>query len=199
MPSHRAVARTLVAALAVACSPGTRDDHTDEETRPAAAAAVAGAAAAGAGRGGEPSFVELPGGEVAMFTRDRSLMLRLRNDSILAGFSDSLRTAVKSEVERKSNRPDTGERSEFGRAIERVVRTTVNATLSEVFDKDRGVPVSDLRDARLENGTIVFDYRRKPTLSFDSIKLEKEPFLSQFHRADAARFVGAVRARLNTR
>ena len=47
-----------------------------------------------------------------------------------------------------------------------------------------------------EHGAIRFDYVEKPTWTFDNFKTDETPLLEQFHPADAARFVGAVRARL---
>ena len=49
----------------------------------------------------------------------------------------------------------------------------------------------------MANGAIAFDYKKKPMLSFEDMKEGDESILEKFHPADAARFVGAVRARLH--
>ena len=144
----------------------------------------------------KPTFVEGPNGSVSMKTKGGALVMMLRHDSVLVAFSDSLRYAVRNEVDSSIADGAHSDDSRFGRMIQNAVKTTVSTTLREVLDKARGFPVSTLRGVSYENGAIEFDYKRKPILSFDEMKDGDESFLEKFHPADAARFVGAVRARL---
>ena len=145
----------------------------------------------------QPTFAEGPDGSVSMKSRGGALVMMLRHDSVLVTFSDSLRHAVRKEVDSSMADGSNSGDSRFGRMIQGVVQTTVSTTLREVFDKARGFPVSTLRGVSYENGAIEFDYQKKPLLSFDNMKEGDESILEKFHPADAARFVGAVRARLH--
>lgn len=145
----------------------------------------------------QPTFAEGPNGSVSMKSKGGALVMMLRHDSVLVTFSDSLRHAVRKEVDSSMADGATSDDSRFGRMIQGVVQTTVSKTMREVFDKARGFPVSSLRGVSYENGAIAFDYKKKPMLSFEDMKEGDESILEKFHPADAARFVGAVRARLH--
>ncbi len=148
-----------------------------------------------ASREGKPTFAEGPDGSVSMSTRSGALVMSLRHDSVVVAFSDSIRREVQQKVKTSMAEKDS-EGSALGQVIEGVVKSSVSGALSEVFDKSRGFPVSSLSDVQYEDGAIQFRYRRKPTWTFDSFKTDHTPLLEQFHPADAARFVGAVRARM---
>ena len=148
---------------------------------------------------GGPNFTEGRNGEVWMTTTSGSLIMRLRNDSVLIGFSDSLRHAVKSQVDTSMRRGTDEERSGLARAVRGAVEATVKTTLREVFDKERGFPVSDVRSVRYDDGEIVFDYEHKPLIAPEGIKDGDQSMLARFHPADAARFVGALRGRMGAR
>lgn len=145
----------------------------------------------------KPSFTEEPGGGASMKTSNGALVMSLRHDSVVVAFSDSIREHVKQEMKREVSKDSAkGEDGAFAEVMKGVVVKSVSAGLSEIFDKSRGFPVSSLRDVSYENGAIRFDYVKEPTWTFDNFKTDKTPLLEQFHPADAARFVGAVRARL---
>lgn len=145
-----------------------------------------------------PNFTEGSDGSVSMTTRNGALVMSLRHDSIVVAFSDSIRRKVRSEVTASTDKHDAAE-SAIGEVVRGVVKSAVTGALTEVFDKARGFPVSTLRDVRYEDGAMRFDYLREPAWTFDSFKVDDEPLLEQFHPADAARFVGAVRAQLRRR
>lgn len=150
-----------------------------------------------------PSFAEARDGSVSMHTTNGAFVMALRHDSVLLAFSDSIRAHVRSEMEAKTGRraaEATGKnRSAFGELVQGVVQKTLDATMSEVFDNARGFPVSALRDVSYERGAIRFDFRETPTWNLQNFKSDDVPLLEQFHPADAARFVGAVRARMSRR
>lgn len=148
---------------------------------------------------GQPTFAEGDDGSVSIHTRNGAMVMAVRHDSVVIAFSDSVRETVKTEVRQKmakdtANSP--ANHSALGQVIKGVVQSSVAGALSEVFDKARGFPVSALRTVSYEQGAIRFDFIEKPTWSFDGIETDGEPLLSQFHPADAARFVGAVRAKM---
>lgn len=146
-------------------------------------------------RGGQPTFAEGPDGSVSMTTRNGAIVMALRHDSVVVAFSDSIRRRVQEEMRQSTDQNDTSG-SALGQVVGGVVKSAVTGALGEIFDKARGFPVASLRDVQYDDGAIRFEYRSKPAWTFDSFKVDKEPLLEQFHPADAARFVGAVRARL---
>lgn len=156
------------------------------------------AARSGARAGfGEPTFAKEDDGSVSIHTRNGAMVMSLRHDSVVIAFSDSVRESVKTEVRQKMAKDtanNSANNSALGEVIKGVVQSSVSGALREVFDKSRGFPVSALRTISYEQGAIRFDFSEKPTWSFDGIETDGEPLMSQFHPADAARFVGAVRA-----
>ena len=152
-------------------------------------------------RASAPNFAEGPGGEVWMKTTTGAMLMRLRHDSVLVGFSDSLRRSVNHDVDSsfKKDASSDNDKSALGRVVKSAVQATVQSALSEVFDKERGFPVSDLKDAQYHDGRIVFKYRNKPAITPDNVKNDGKSMLEQFNPSDAARFVGAVRARIADR
>lgn len=178
--------------LAAACERGR--DEGDE-------AASVSSRGTPSGRGdatvGGPTFVE-EDGAVSMRSTDGAFVMRLRRDSVLVAFSDSLRKSVMADVDSSMEADAERDPSAIANMVKGIVHNTVRSTLHEVFEKDRGFPVTDLSGARYEDGAIHFEYRRKPDLLIEIEKIESsgEPLLSKFHPADAARFVGAVRSRI---
>lgn len=207
MSVHRSVvlALPLVGVVSAACViTSERPERTDRrQSSSAAAAAPEVEAAEAVSTPGDPSlsFTEWSDGSVSIRTTNGALVMALRHDSVVMAFSDSLRDAVKAEVDKSTREARRIDSSASGleRAVRGVVQQTVSTAMREVFDKARGFPVSSLRDVRYERGAIRFDFERKPTWNFESMKTDGTPILEQFHPADAARFVGAVRARMGDR
>jgi len=146
----------------------------------------------------KPSFTEASDGSVSMTSTDGAVVMSLRHDSVVVAFSDSVRNKVKAEVD-KSMKEEAKDKEDGAVAelIKGVVQKSVTAGLGEIFDKARGFQVSSLKDVRYEDGAIEFEYAKEPTWTFKDMKLDKRPVLESFHPADAARFVGAVRAHLS--
>lgn len=134
-------------------------------------------------------------GSASMHTRNGAMVMSLRHDSITVAFSDSIRSAVRNEVS-ASMQKDSSSGSAIGDMIQGVVKSSVTGALGEVFDKSRGFPLSSLDGIAYEQGAIRFDFAQRPTWDMEGFKTDGTPLLAQFHPADAARFVGAVRARL---
>ncbi|MCC6931535.1 MAG: hypothetical protein IT359_21275 [Gemmatimonadaceae bacterium] len=148
-------------------------------------------------RAAGPSFTEASDGSVSMTSTDGAVVMSLRHDSVVVAFSDSVRNSVKAEID-KSMKEDARDKDEGAVAdlIKGVVQKSVTVGLGEILNKARGFQVSSLSDVRYKDGAIEFDYVKEPTWTFTDMKLDKRPILESFHPADAARFVGAVRAHL---
>ena len=203
MSTLRPTVLLVVCSVAVACS-SERGRETSSQRDRDSASAQAGVSveattnAADTATRRTPTFAEGADGSVSMATRSGAFVLSLRHDSVVVAFSDSLRQSVKRDVS-ESMKKDAPKRSDIGAAIQGVVEKSVAATMTEVFDKARGFPLASLRDISYEDGGIHFTFSKTPTWSFDSFKTDGTPLLEQFQPADAARFVGAVRARLKER
>ncbi len=146
----------------------------------------------------QPDPADLSRGAVSITTIGGGMVMGIRNDSVLVAFSDSVRREVREDLAKSTKNSDGDSSDALGRMIEGIVKKSVSAGLSVVFDNARGFPIADLKDARYEKNTIVFEYRKKPVLSFVDMKENNVPFLAHFAPADAERFVSAVRARLHS-
>lgn len=197
----------LVTVFVVACSSGSERDvaSRDDDTRDSVSVSLSsdsGVSVSSSLRDvapgdAKPSFTEEPGGGASMKTSNGALVMSLRHDSVVVAFSDSIREHVKQEMKQEMAKDSgKGEDGALAEVMKGVVAKSVTAGLSEIFDKSRGFPVSALRDVSYEKGAIRFEYVKEPTWTFDNFKTDKTPLLEQFHPADAARFVGAVRARM---
>jgi hypothetical protein len=144
----------------------------------------------------QPDAADLSNGDLSIKTRGGSLVMAIRHDSVLVAFSDSVRREIREGLKTSTKSSDADSSDALGRMIEGIVKKSVSAGLSMVFDKARGFPIADLKDVRYDNNTIVFDYRTKPAISIVDVKEEDTPFLARFEPAEAQRFVSAVRARL---
>ena len=210
MPAVRPVVALSLAALvgAAACS-SEKQERASAEKEEASSISLSASSDSGVsvnakvassgGTSGEakPSFSEASDGSVSMTSTDGAAVMSLRHDSVVVAFSDSIRNVVKTEVA-KSMKEEAKDKDEGAVAelIKGVVQKSVTAGLGEIFDKSRGFPVSSVKDVRYEDGAIRFDYVKEPAWTFKDMKLDKRPILESFHPADAARFVGAVRAHL---
>lgn len=192
----RPLSLTLLSFVALAAACGQGRDEGDEAVSVLSRGAPS---ARGSGVAGGPSFVE-EDGAVSMRSTDGAFVMRLRSDSVLVAFSDSMRATVMAHVDSSMEADVERDPSAISGMVQGIVHRTVRSSLREVFEKERGFSVTDLSGVRYENGSIHFEYRRKPNLLIDIEKIESsdEPLLSSFHPADAARFVGAVRSRIDT-
>ena len=81
---------------------------------------------------------------------------------------------------------------EFG-GLGAFIKKTVKSTVGKALAYSVTVPISDVNDARYEDGRMEFDMRHKPRINFDNIKTDKRPLLESFSPDDSRRFVAAVR------
>lgn len=125
-------------------------------------------------------------GDLRIVTTSGQLDLALIGDSISSGLSPSSLAEARSAA-------DTGmvTGSGLSATIERAVKGAVTGALTTRMS----FPLSDIDDVRYEAGALKFDWRTDRARLFDNTSINGHPFLESFARADAERFVAAVRAR----
>jgi hypothetical protein len=136
--------------------------------------------------GGEP--VQLGEGDIRITSRGGEVDLMLLGDRIVVGLSDSVLAKVRSETDTSDLDADGG----LGASLEKYVKSTVQNALSKRMD----YPLSEIEDARYEDGRIVFDYVDGANFTMiESTKNDDTPLLASFSEEDSRRFVAAVKAR----
>lgn len=125
-------------------------------------------------------------GDVMITNRDSSVDMALVGQKIVVRLSDKTMEKVRRETDTSAVK-DSG----FGGSIERLVKRTVQSTLGQQFDYS----LSDVKDARYENGTIVLDVNGKEPRLLANTKVGGEKLMESFRPEDAQRFVAAVNAR----
>jgi hypothetical protein len=166
--------------LAGACSRGSDDDARSAQSRDENSdTRVTMTRSASSDRALGP-------GDVRIVTTDGGIDLALIGDSISSGLSPSALAKVREET-------DTAKVSggRFAGDIEKMVKGTVQSAVGTRVS----FPISAVRDARYENGRIVFDWNGKSPGVFDNTRINRKSLLESFAPADAERFVDAVRAR----
>lgn len=138
------------------------------------------------GRVGQRDSLVLGPGDVMITNRDSSVDLALVGQKIVVRLSDKTMEKVRRETDTSAVK-DSG----FGGSIERLVKRTVQSTLGQQFDYS----LSDVRDARYENGAIVLDVNGKEPRLLANTKVGGEKVMESFRPEDAQRFVAAVNAR----
>jgi len=128
----------------------------------------------------------LGAGDVKIVSEDSSVDLALVGQRIVVRLSDKTMDRVRRETD--TAHADSG----FGGSIERLVKRTVQSALAHQFE----YPLSDVRDAKYENGAIVIEPNgdRKPRLLANT-KINGKKVLESFRPDDAKRFVAAVNAK----
>lgn len=126
-------------------------------------------------------------GDVLITNQDSSVDLALVGQKIVARLSNKTMDKVRRETDTTAVN-DSG----FGGSIERFVKRTVQSTLGQQFE----YPLSDVRDARYENGAIVLATKgsKEPRLLANT-QVGGKKLMESFRPEDAQRFVAAVNAR----
>lgn len=120
------------------------------------------------------SAIQTRGGEVALLLVDRKLVMQLTD----RGLSD-----IDREMDDDAKREESG----FARVLAGVVRGGVRTML------DRGVeyPVSELREARYENGRLILEDREGNSV-FENVRVNDIQVMESFSPADARAFAARV-------
>jgi hypothetical protein len=172
---------TLVLVLAVACG---RHDNPNPDPG-INADANAGATSEGTLKRSDSAIVLGPG-DVKIANEDSSVDMALVGQKIIVKLSDKTMTKVRQQTD-TSNVQGSG----LGASIEKMVKRTVASTLGQQFE----YPLSDVRDARYENGAIELDVNGKEPRLLANTKVGGRKLMESFRPEDAKRFVAAVNAR----
>jgi len=123
-------------------------------------------------------------GDVKIVSEDSSVDLALVGQRIVVRLSDKTMNKVRSETDAMGVK-DSG----FGGSIERLVKRTVQSALAHQFE----YPLSEVRDAKYENGAIVIEPNgdRQPRVLANT-KINGRKLMESFRPDDAKRFVAAV-------
>lgn len=132
------------------------------------------------------SALTLGPGDVKITNEDSSVDMAVVGQKIVVRLSDKTMAKVRKETDTAAVK-DSG----FGGSIERFVKKTVQSTLGQQFE----YPISDVRDARYENGAIVLDVNGKEPRLLANTKVGGRKLLESFRPEDAQRFVAAVNAK----
>ncbi|HKW48576.1 MAG TPA: hypothetical protein VJN70_14100 [Gemmatimonadaceae bacterium] len=129
------------------------------------------------------SALTLGPGDVIVVNEDSSVEMAVVGQQIVVRLSDKTMNKVRQETD--TTHTDSG----FGGSIERMVKRTVVSALGQQMT----YPLSEVRDAKYEDGAIVLDANgnRQPRL-FSNTKFNGKKLLESFRPDDAKRFVDAV-------
>ena len=128
------------------------------------------------------SALTLGPGDVKIVNEDSSVEMAVVGQQIVVRLSEKTMDKVRQETD--TTHTDSG----FGGSIERMVKRTVQSALGQQMT----YPLSEIRDAKYENGAIEFDADgKKPRLLANS-KFNGKKLLESFRPDDAKRFVDAV-------
>ena len=129
------------------------------------------------------SALTLGPGDVRIVNEDSSVEMAVVGQQIVVRLSDKTMNKVRQETD--TTHTDSG----FGGSIERMVKRTVESALGQQFT----YPLSDVRDAKYEDGAIVLDANgnKQPRL-LSNTKFNGKKLLESFRPDDAKRFVDAV-------
>jgi len=132
------------------------------------------------------SALVLGPGDVQIVNTDSTVEMALIGQNIVVRLSDKLMARIRHDVDTSALR-DSG----LGSSIERLVKSTVESALNQQLQ----YPLSEVREARYENGEIKLDVNGRPPRAFSSTKVGDRRLMESFRPDDARRFVNAVNAR----
>ena len=128
-------------------------------------------------------------GDMRIYNRDSSVDLILAGNNILAGLSPKTIAKVKDAVNAKTSGETTG----FSGSIAQIVKSSVASAIGT----HASYPVSEIRDIRYEDNTIVFEWKNGDEHQlFSNTTVQGEKVSRTFPQADAERFIAAVKDRM---
>jgi len=125
-------------------------------------------------------------GDVQIVNEDSSVDMAVVGQQIIVRLSDKTMEKVRRETDTMGIK-DSG----FGGSIERLVKRTVQSALAQQYT----YPLSEVRDARYEDGAIVLDVNGHEPRLLANTKVNNRKLLESFRPDDARRFVAAVNAK----
>jgi hypothetical protein len=136
-----------------------------------------------------PTPGSLGPGDMRIYSADSSIDLILVGNNILTGLSPKMVAQVKGSLDSSAASDTVG----IGGNISKIVKQSVAGAIGT----HASFPLSDMRDIRYEDGTIVVDWRngRHHDL-FGNTRKNGRKVSNTFRGDDAERFVDAARARM---
>jgi hypothetical protein len=128
------------------------------------------------------SALTLGPGDLKIVNEDSSVEMAVVGQQIVVRLSDKTMAKVREGTD--TSHTDSG----FGGSIERMVKRTVQSALGQQMT----YPLSEVRDAKYEDGAIVFDVQGKQPRLLANTKFNGRKLLESFRPDDAKRFVDAV-------
>ncbi|HEY6830580.1 MAG TPA: hypothetical protein VI259_27225 [Gemmatimonadaceae bacterium] len=136
-----------------------------------------------------PPPAALAPGDIRIYNRDSSVDLVLAGNNILAGLSPKTIAKVKDAVNAKT----AGETTGLGGSIAQIVKTSVASAIGT----HASYPVSEIRDIRYEDNTIVVEWKNGDEHQlFSNTTVQGERVSRTFPQDDAERFIAAVKDRM---
>jgi hypothetical protein len=132
------------------------------------------------------SALVLGPGDIKITNTDSSVDMALVGQKIIVKLSDKTMAKVHQETDTMGVQG-----SGLGASIEKMVKRTVAATLGQQVE----YPLSEVKDARYENGTIVIDVNGKEPRLLANTQVGGKKLMESFRPEDAQRFVAMVNAR----
>ena len=132
------------------------------------------------------SALVLGPGDVKITNVDSSVDMALIGQKIVVKLSDKTLAKVHQQTDTMGIQG-----SGLGASIEKMVKRTVASTLNQQFE----YPLSEIRDAKYENGEIELNVNGKEPRLLANTKVDGKKLMQSFHPDDARRFVAAVNAR----
>ena len=129
-------------------------------------------------------------GDIRIVTQDSGADLALIGDTISSGLSQHSLDKVKRETDTNAVKGDG-----FSASIEKAVKGAVQKGIGT----RSAAPLAAIRDAHVDNGTIVFDWIGTPYELMSHANVNGKAVLASFAPADAQAFVDAVHARQRAR
>jgi len=136
-----------------------------------------------------PPPAALVPGDMRIYNRDSSVDLVLAGNNILAGLSPKTIAKVKDAVNAKT----AGETTGLGGSIAQIVKTSVASAIGT----HASYPVSEIRDIRYEDNTIVVEWKNGDERQlFSNTTVQGEKVSRTFPQEDAELFIAAVKDRM---
>lgn len=132
------------------------------------------------------SALVLGPGDVKITNVDSSVDMALVGQKIVVKLSDKTLAKVHQQTDTMGIHG-----SGLGASIEKMVKRTVASTLNQQFE----YPLSEIREAKYENGEIELDVNGKEPRLLANTKVGGRKLMESFRADDARRFVAAVNAR----
>ena len=129
---------------------------------------------------------KLAAGDIRIVSADSAVELALIGSRIMMRLSDK----TVAEIKRKTDTTGVSG-SGFAASIEKMVKSGVASALNQQVE----YPLSEVRDARYEDGEIKLEMNGKGPRLFEQTRINKTPVMKSFRPEDAQAFVAAVQAR----